>query len=127
MTAQLSRIAASGHDHHGSHRSRWGPKVPVTISDSYVSLGWWMVMSDDEQGYAPAVYLEPVEENSANNDVHPEDSIDEGMFCLRVCVCVYMCVHMCIYVCVLTYIMTGQYLCICDRSMFVCFEARNFL
>ena len=34
-----------------------------------------MVMSDDEQGYAPAVYLEPMEESS---DVHPEDSIDEG-------------------------------------------------
>ena len=35
-------------------------------------------MSDDEQGYAPAVYLEPME-NNAEKDVHPEDSIDEGM------------------------------------------------
>ena len=78
MTADLSHIAA-GHEH-DSHRSRWGAKVPVTISDSYVSLGWWMVMSDDEQGYAPAVYLEPVEENSSDKDVHPEDSIDEGMY-----------------------------------------------
>ena len=40
-------------------------------------------MSDDEQGYAPAVYLEPVE-NNAEKDVHPEDSIDEGMFVIGV-------------------------------------------
>lgn len=40
-------------------------------------------MSDDEQGYAPAVYLEPVEENNAEKDVYPEDSTNEGM-----CVCV---------------------------------------
>lgn len=42
-------------------RKRATAKVPVTISHSCVSLGWWMVMSDDEQGYAPAAYLEPVE------------------------------------------------------------------
>ena len=42
-------------------RRRCNAKVPVTISHSFVSLGWWMVMSDDEQGYAPAAYLEPVE------------------------------------------------------------------
>lgn len=42
-------------------RRRCSAKVPVTISHSFVSLGWWMVMSDDEQGYAPAAYLEPVE------------------------------------------------------------------
>ena len=42
-------------------RRRCSAKVPVTISHSYVSLGWWMVMSEDEQGYAPAAYLEPVE------------------------------------------------------------------
>ena len=35
-------------------------------------------MSDDEQGYAPAVYLESMETNSGEKDVHPEDSIDEG-------------------------------------------------
>ena len=83
MTAELRPIAA-GHHHH-SHRSRWGPKVPVTISDSYVSLGWWMVMSEDEQGYAPAVYLEPVEENNTEKDVHPEDGIDEGMYVVPYC------------------------------------------
>ena len=80
MTAELS-CRTSGHEHHHhSPRSRRGPKVPVTISDSYVSLGWWMVMSDDEQGYAPAVYLESMEENSGEKDVHPEDSIDEGTY-----------------------------------------------
>ena len=83
----------SHHTHHAhlplsrrSHSLSPGPgqrsrsaKVPVTISDSYVSLGWWMVMSDDEQGYAPAVYLEPVEENNTEKDVYPEDNTNEGM------------------------------------------------
>ena len=76
MTAELGRRMSD--PVHRSPRSRRGAKVPVTISDSYVSLGWWMVMSEDEQGYAPAVYLEPME-NNAEKDVHPEDSIDEGM------------------------------------------------
>lgn len=52
-------------------------KVRVTISDTSVSLGWWMVMSEDEQGYAPASYLEPVEETS-DQDVHPEDVTNQG-------------------------------------------------
>ena len=86
MTAKLSPMP-SGHAHLRSHRSHScssgqrsrSAKVPVTISDSYVSLGWWMVMSDDEQGYAPAVYLEPVEENNTEKDVHPQDNTDEGM------------------------------------------------
>ena len=85
MTAKLSPLP-SGHHHHPhspspGQRSR-SAKVPVTISDSYVSLGWWMVMSDDEQGYAPAVYLEPVEENNAEKDIYPEGSIDEGTYSL---------------------------------------------
>lgn len=54
------------------------PKVRVTISDTAVSLGWWMVMSDDEQGYAPASYLEPLEESSSEQDVHPEDMTNQG-------------------------------------------------
>ncbi len=53
-------------------------KVRVTISDASVSLGWWMVMSEDEQGYAPASYLEPVEESSSAQDVHPEDTTNQG-------------------------------------------------
>jgi hypothetical protein len=53
-------------------------KVRVTISDTTVSLGWWMVMSEDEQGYAPASYLEPVEEGSSDLDVHPEDLTNQG-------------------------------------------------
>ena len=36
-------------------------------------------MSDDEQGYAPAVYLEPVEESNTDKDVYPENNTDEGM------------------------------------------------
>lgn len=36
-----------------------------------------MVMSDDEQGYAPASYLEPVEDVS-DQDVHPENLTDQG-------------------------------------------------
>ena len=36
-------------------------------------------MSDDEQGYAPAVYLEPVEESNTDKDVYPESNTDEGM------------------------------------------------
>ena len=57
---------------------RQSNKVRVTISDTYVSLGWWMVMSEDEQGYAPASYLEPVEECNSDRDVHPEDSTGQG-------------------------------------------------
>lgn len=38
-------------------------------------------MSDDEQGYAPAVYLEPVEESNTEKVVYPEDNTDEGMIC----------------------------------------------
>lgn len=53
------------------------PKVRVTISDTAISLGWWMVMSEDEQGYAPASYLEPVGESGAE-DVHPEDQTNQG-------------------------------------------------
>ena len=34
-------------------------------------------MSDDEQGYAPASYLEPVEDVS-DQDVHPENLTDQG-------------------------------------------------
>lgn len=34
-------------------------------------------MSDDEQGYAPASYLEPVEDTGAD-DVHPEDQTNQG-------------------------------------------------
>ncbi len=103
MTAKLSPSPMLGGRHHHphySHRAHYahhalsrrshslspGPgqrsrsaKVPVTISDSYVSLGWWMVMSDDEQGYAPAVYLEPVEESNTDKDVYPENNTDEGM------------------------------------------------
>ena len=37
-----------------------------------------MVMSDDEQGYAPASYLEPVEEAASHRDVHPEDQTNQG-------------------------------------------------
>ncbi len=54
-------------------------KVRVTISDTTFSLGWWMVMSEDEQGYAPASYLDPVEENSSDTDIHPEDNTNQGM------------------------------------------------
>ena len=36
-------------------------KVKVTILDNEPSTGWWMVMADDEQGYAPAAHLEPLE------------------------------------------------------------------
>ena len=53
---------------HGGARKRCCRKVPVTISNSYVSLGWWMVMSEDEQGYAPAAYLEPMEGASKHNE-----------------------------------------------------------
>ena len=53
-------------------------KVRVTISDTCISLGWWMVMSEDEQGYAPASYLEPVEGSSSEQDVHPEDMTNQG-------------------------------------------------
>lgn len=52
-------------------------KVRVTISDNCFSLGWWMVMSEDEQGYAPASYLEPLG-GSGSDDVHPEDHTNQG-------------------------------------------------
>ena len=38
-------------------------KVKVTILGK-PSSGWWMVMAEDEQGYAPAAHLEPMEEGS---------------------------------------------------------------
>lgn len=53
-------------------------KVRVTLSDTSISLGWWMVMSEDEQGYAPASYLEPVEDGGSDRDVHPEDQTNQG-------------------------------------------------
>lgn len=53
-------------------------KVPLTLADSYVSLGWWMVMSEDEQGYAPAAYLEPLDGSSEDKDVYPQSQTDEG-------------------------------------------------
>ncbi len=53
-------------------------KVRVTICDTSISLGWWMVMSEDEQGYAPASYLEPVEDAASNRDIHPEDQTNQG-------------------------------------------------
>lgn len=37
--------------------------------------GWWMVMVEDEQGYAPASYLETV--NGGGNDTSHQDD-DEG-------------------------------------------------
>ena len=41
-------------------------------------------MSDDEQGYAPAAFLEPLEEGN-KEDVHPEGETSEGrVWC---CVC----------------------------------------
>ena len=58
-------------------------KVPLTLSDSHVSLGWWMVMSEDEQGYAPAAYLESLDGSSEDKDVYPESHTNEGW-----CVCV---------------------------------------
>ena len=57
---------------------RRNSKVQITISDSYVSLGWWMVMSEDEQGYAPAAYLEPVE--GKNQDQLVDSTSSEGVF-----------------------------------------------
>lgn len=58
-------------------RRRCSAKVPITISSSYVSLGWWMVMSEDEQGYAPAAYLEPVE----GGGKHVEQVVDGSGNC----------------------------------------------
>ena len=48
-------------------RERRDSKVQITISSTFVSLGWWMVMSEDEQGYAPAAYLEPVEGRTSHD------------------------------------------------------------
>lgn len=59
-------------------QQRRNSKVQITISDSCVSLGWWMVMSEDEQGYAPAAYLEPMEEK--NQDQLVDSTSSEGVF-----------------------------------------------
>ncbi len=53
-------------------------KVPLTLADSYVCLGWWMVMSDDEQGYAPAAFLEPLDDESPDKDVQLHADTEEG-------------------------------------------------
>ena len=42
-------------------------------------------MSDDEQGYAPAAFLEPLEEGN-REDVHPEGETSEGRVWCGVCV-----------------------------------------
>ena len=41
-------------------------------------------MSDDEQGYAPAAFLEPLEEGN-REDVHPEGETSEGRVWCDVC------------------------------------------
>jgi len=58
-------------------RTRLKRKVRVTLSDNELCLGWWMVMSDDEQGYAPASYLEPVEGKSSREE-HMEEGAGQG-------------------------------------------------
>lgn len=63
-------------------------KVPLTLADSYVSVGWWMVMTEDEQGYAPAAYLEPLDGNTHDKDLHPQTSTNEGKSGLRLALCV---------------------------------------
>ena len=72
-------------------------KVKITISDSTVSLGWWMVMADDEQGYAPAAYLEPVEGGGVVGEgegaLEELEEAEEKSECACVlCVCVCVCV-----------------------------------
>ena len=66
-------------------------KVRVTISDTAISLGWWMVMSEDEQGYAPASYLEPLDESRSEGDIHMEAITDQGIYegagCIHEWVC----------------------------------------
>ncbi len=57
--------------------SRHKSKVQITLSHNALSLGWWMVMSEDEQGYAPASYLEPAEGNSSK-DEHLEEGVGQG-------------------------------------------------
>lgn len=54
-------------------------KVRLTLADSYVCLGWWMIMSDDEQGYAPAAFLEPLDASVTDRDLVMEAGDDEGM------------------------------------------------
>ncbi len=53
-------------------------KVPLTLAESYVRLGWWMVMSDDEQGYAPAAFLESLNDGSQDKDEQLHTDADEG-------------------------------------------------
>lgn len=57
-------------------------KVRVTLTANTFTLGWWMVMSEDEQGYAPASYLEPLNKNSEEEetdlDVYPENNSNQG-------------------------------------------------
>jgi hypothetical protein len=43
--------------------------------------GWWMVMSDDEQGYAPAAYLEPVEGLRKQHNVEQQRMETENSTC----------------------------------------------
>lgn len=53
-------------------------KVRLTLADSYVSLGWWMVMSEDEQGYAPAAFLEPLDSSTSEKDFIINTADNEG-------------------------------------------------
>ena len=60
-------------------------KVKVTISPNAVPVGWWMVMVEDEQGYAPASYLEPVEGGvESNQHSAPLDEENMSKFLLLV-------------------------------------------
>ena len=36
--------------------------------DNTPLLGWWMVLAGDEQGYAPASLLEPLDDNSPTDE-----------------------------------------------------------
>ena len=39
-------------------------------------LGWWMIVTDEEQGYAPAAYLESIDKTY--DSLEPEVSSNEG-------------------------------------------------
>ena len=55
-------------------------KVRITIRDKppASSPGWWMVMAEDEQGYAPAAHLEPLEGSHYDHLTAEDASVDSS-------------------------------------------------
>ena len=58
--------------------------VVSMVTGCVMLLGWWMVLVGDEQGYAPASLLEPIDGSSSGDD---DVYNDQGTY-------IYVCVNL---------------------------------